>query len=111
MIYEQEAKWSALSAKEAGRIMDEHCAFKDALGDRWIGGNSLLPTDTATTVRAEGNGSFVITDGPFAETKEALGGYYEIEVGTLDEALALAKQCPAPFGVVEVRPVRDLGLR
>jgi hypothetical protein len=50
----------------------------------------------------------VITDGPFAETKEALGGYYVIEADSLDEALAVARQVPAPFGCVEIRPVREL---
>jgi len=51
----------------------------------------------------------VVTDGPFAEAKEALGGFYLVEAADLDEALELAKQVPAPFGGVEVRPVRDLG--
>jgi hypothetical protein len=57
-------------------------------------------------VRLGADGEPVVTDGPFAETKEALGGYYLIEAADLDEALALAKQIPAPFGGVEVRPIR-----
>ena len=63
---------------------------------------------TATSIRGDGAGGFTITDGAFAETKEALGGYYLLEAADLDEAIALAKQIPAAFGGVEVRPVRPL---
>ena len=65
----------------------------------------LEPTATATSVRSDGAGGFTVTDGPFAETKEALGGYYLITADDLDAAIAIAKQVPAPFGGVEVRPV------
>jgi hypothetical protein len=65
-----------------------------------LGGAALQPTGTATSVRGS-----EVTDGPFAETKEALGGYYLIEAADLDEAIAVAKQVPAPYGGVEVRPV------
>ena len=71
----------------------------------YVGGNALQPTATATTIRRDGAGGFTVTDGPFAETKEALGGYYLIEAADLDEAIAIAKQVPARFGGVEVRPV------
>jgi hypothetical protein len=67
-----------------------------------LGGNALQSTQTATSIRGD-----VVTDGPFAETKEALGGYYLIEAADLDQALAVAKLCPAGFGGVEVRPVMD----
>lgn len=70
------------------------------------GGNALQPTGTATAVRKDSSGAFAITDGAFAETKEALGGYYLIDAADLDEAIAVAKQVPAPFGGVEVRPIR-----
>jgi hypothetical protein len=70
------------------------------LGGKMLGGNGLQPTSTATTIRSD-----VVTDGPFVETKEALGGYYLIEATDLDHALAIAKLCPAPYGGVEVRPV------
>lgn len=74
-----------------------------------LGGNALQPTSTATTVELQ-NGSASFTDGPFAETKEQLGGYYLIECANLDEALALAAKCPAVHhGRVEVRPIMDLG--
>lgn len=108
LIYEQEAGWAELDQESAGKVMKDHDAFKAANGRYLRGGNPLLPTATATTVRASPDGGFVITDGPFAETKEALGGYYVIDAGSLDEALALARQVPAPFGCVEVRPVREL---
>ena len=69
-------------------------------------GEALTPTTTATTVRVV-DGETVTTDGPFAETKEALGGFYLIEARDLDEAIALAKQCPgANWGSIEVRPTR-----
>ena len=107
LIYEEEARWAELDQESADKIMKDHDAFKAANGRHLRGGNPLLPTSTATTVRSA-EGGFVITDGPFAETKEALGGYYVIEADSLDEALALARQVPAPFGCVEVRPVREL---
>lgn len=75
----------------------------------WLrGGAALEPASTATSVRADGSGGFSVTDGPFAESKEVLGGYYVIEAADLDEALSIAKEVPAPFGGVEVRPIRVL---
>ncbi|MGH3546844.1 MAG: YciI family protein [Pseudonocardiaceae bacterium] len=70
------------------------------------GGHALHPTGTATSIRRNDSGGVIVTDGAFAETKETLGGYYVIEAADLDEALVLATQVPAPFGGVEVRPVR-----
>jgi hypothetical protein len=72
------------------------------------GGAALEPAATATSLRSDGAGGFAVTDGPFAESKEVLGGYYVIEAADLDEALAIAKEVPAPFGGVEVRPIRVL---
>jgi hypothetical protein len=69
-----------------------------------LSGSRLAPVGEAATVRLR-DGRRVVTDGPFAETKEALGGYYLIEAADLDEAIAIAKQVPAPYGGVEVRPV------
>jgi hypothetical protein len=71
-------------------------------GGKIVSGNALQPTSTATSIRGD-----VVTDGPFAETKEALGGYYLIEAPDLDHALDIAKLCPARFGGVEVRPIMD----
>ncbi|MFJ4172127.1 YciI family protein [Paenarthrobacter sp. NPDC089714] len=71
-----------------------------------VGGAALEPAAMATSLRSDGAGDFIVTDGPFAESKEALGGYYIIEAADLDEALEIAKEVPAPFGGVEVRPIR-----
>ena len=75
------------------------------MSDKIVGGHALEPTTTATSIRQNDGGDYTVTDGPFAETKEALGGYYLLEAADLDEAIALAKQVPARFGGVEVRPV------
>jgi hypothetical protein len=108
LIYADEASWEDQDAGFFAGITKEHGAFGERNGPALRGGNALQPTATATSVRRDPSGSFTVTDGPFAETKEALGGYYLIEAADLDEALALAKQVPAPFGGVEVRPIRLL---
>jgi hypothetical protein len=82
-----------------------HVEFGQAHEKALAGGNALESTATATSIRRNDDGSQTVTDGPFAETKEALGGYYLIEAKDLDEALAIGKLCPARFGGVEVRPV------
>lgn len=87
-------------------ILEGHRIFGEGNRDAILGGDALEPTGSATTVRRDERGGFVITDGPFAETKEVLGGFYLVEAADLDEALALAKQVPAPDGCIEVRPVR-----
>ena len=79
--------------------MEEH-------GAKLLGGEALQPTGTATSVR----GGSEVTDGPFVETKEVLGGYYLVEAPDLDAALAVGKLCPARFGGVEVRPVMTFEL-
>jgi hypothetical protein len=91
---------------EIGKVYGAYTAM---LRDRgaFVDGDELQPTATATTVRIRG-GETLITDGPFAETKEALGGFYLIEAADLDEAIDLARQCPgAGWGSIEVRPIRD----
>ena len=99
LLYEAAAGWpSGGPAAEAG--LKAHRAFGETYGSALRGGSALQPTSTATTIR-----DGVVTDGPFAETKEALGGFYLIEADDLDQALAIAKEVPAPFGGVEVRPV------
>jgi hypothetical protein len=72
-----------------------------------LGGEGLQPSSTATTVRIPESGDPIVSDGPFAETKEQLGGYYLLDCKDLDEALAWAKRIPMPGGTVEVRPVMD----
>ncbi len=73
----------------------------------FLGGEGLQPTATATTVQIEANGDHIVSDGPFAETKEQLGGFYLLECDNLDDAIAWAKKIPMPGGKVEVRPVMD----
>ncbi len=103
LIYEDEASWQAGGpAAEAG--MAAHRAFGEKYKNVLRGGAALQPTGTATCIRGG-----VVSDGPFLETKEVLGGYYLIEVNDLDEALAVAKDVPAPFGGVELRPVMTSG--
>jgi hypothetical protein len=106
LIYEDESAWDDPDPETFGKIMNDHAAFGERHAGSLRGGNALQPTSTATSLRRDPSGGFAITDGAFAETKEALGGYYLIEAADLDEALAVAKQVPAPFGGVEVRPIR-----
>ena len=102
LIYENENAYATASPEEWQRIGKLHGQFAEQVGDKILGGNALQPTQTATSIRAD-----VVTDGPFVETKEVLGGYYLIEAKDLDEALEVAKLCPAPHGGVEVRPIMD----
>ena len=100
LIYERETE---LSPKDIQELMELHNNFPhqvEALGGRVLGGEALQPTATATTIRGD-----VVTDGPFIETKEALGGYYVVEAADLDQALKMGQACPAPRGGVEVRPI------
>ena len=86
--------------------MKGHISFGSTHEKAIAGGNALQGTHTATSIRPDDKGGFTVTDGPFAETKEALGGYYLIEAADLDQAIAIAKDIPMPFGGVEVRPVQ-----
>jgi hypothetical protein len=101
---EGETQFDSLSADERAAITDEYMAISAAPGV--TGGAQLQPAATATTVRVQG-GQTLATDGPFAETKEALGGYYLIEADDLDAAIELAARVPAARlgGAVEVRPL------
>ncbi|GAA5200895.1 YciI family protein [Arthrobacter gyeryongensis] len=86
-------------------VSEDYQAFMQRRGRSLLGGAALEPAETATSIRRDGSGGFSVTDGPFAESKETLGGYYLIEAADLDEALEIAKEVPAGVGV-EVRPVR-----
>jgi hypothetical protein len=105
LIYDDEARWANAGAELWQQAMVDHNAFGEKNGEVLKGGKALQPTSTATTVRKDSSGSVTVTDGPFAETKEALGGYYLIEAADLDQAIEIAKQVPVYFGGVEVRPV------
>lgn len=106
LIYEDPAKWAAASDDALKQTLDAHRRFGERNGAHLRSGSALHGPETATSIRRNAEGEVVITDGAFAETKEALGGYYVIEADNLDEAIEIAKQVPAPFGGVEVRPVR-----
>ena len=104
LIYSHEPNWDSLSAEEQGAIYAEYAAVSETKGI--LGGSELHPSELATTVRVA-NGETLTTDGPFAETKEALGGFFLFEADNLDDAIALAARIPAARrgGAVEVRPV------
>src|SRR5687768_13326277 len=103
LIYGDEARWAGLSPEEREREMGEYVALSQ--DDATVGGNELDATATATTVRVR-NDETLVTDGPFVELKEALGGYYVFECDSIDEACRLAARIPAArHGAVEVRPV------
>ncbi len=107
LIYGAEADWTAMSEQEQAELYAEHEAFGRALGEAgaMAGGAELGPIATATTVRVR-DGRPLFTDGPFAETREQLGGFYLIEVDDLDQALQWAGRVPGiGQGCVEVRPV------
>lgn len=93
----------------AAQVMAEYNDYTQMLRDRgaYVSGEALQPVTTATTVRVT-EGKTITTDGPFAETKEALGGFYLVEAKDLDEALDLGAKCPgAKYGSIEVRPIWD----
>src|SRR5207244_10811319 len=107
LIYENEKNYATMSENESKKIMGEYFAFTEEIkkAGKMVAGDALQPTHTATTVRVR-DGKRLTTDGPFAETKEQLGGYYLVEAGDLDEAIAIAAKIPcARFGSVEVRPI------
>jgi hypothetical protein len=107
LIYGNESSWNSVSDDERQQIMEGYGAFTQELRDAgaMVAGDALQPTQTATTVRVQEDETLT-TDGPFAETKEQLGGYYLIEAESLDDAIAWAAKIPASrHGSVEVRPV------
>jgi hypothetical protein len=110
LIYDDEKAWERLPPAESEKIIGEFHAFTEAVkkSGHYLGGNALAPTQAATTVRVR-QGKLATTDGPFAETKEQLGGYYLLTARDLNEAIQLAARIPgARFGSVEVRPVLEL---
>ena len=107
LIHADEEIWPSLSEQEQQAIVEEYAAVTAELRDSgaYVGSNRLAPTTIASTVRVR-DGEQVVTDGPFAETKEQLGGYYLIDAESLDEALEWAAKLPtARRGSIEVRPV------
>jgi hypothetical protein len=108
-IYGDESGWNDVTPEQSQAIMDAYNAFGRRAQDAGVllGGEGLQPTSTATTVRLRGDET-ITSDGPFAETREQLGGYYLVDCADLDEAIGWATQIPgAQQGCVEVRPVMD----
>lgn len=107
LIYESEARWAAMKEAERNKIYQEYGELLQDLqrNGKYKGSHQLQPISTATTVRLR-NGKKAVTDGPFAETKEQLGGYFLVEAQNLDDALDIAARIPSVrTGSVEVRPV------
>ena len=109
LIYDDESKWGTMPQAEAEAMMGEYFAFTEGIkkSGHYLGGNALQPVHTATTVRVR-NGKVSTTDGPFAETREQLGGYYLLESKDLNEAIQVASKIPgARTGSIEVRPIME----
>ena len=106
LIYGDEQRWAAMSPAEQQAHDAAHRAFRAAAGPAVVGGEQLDGSATATAMRA-GDGGLTVTDGPFLETKEVLGGVFVIEARDLDQAIAIAKLTPTVDGGVEVVPLID----
>ena len=105
LVYENEQRFTSQGKAEFDKEFGEYAAFGKEFTGKILGGNALQPTNTAKTVRVR-EGKRLATDGPFAETKEQLGGYYLVEAGDAGEALDMAAKIPgARHGSIEVRPI------
>jgi hypothetical protein len=109
--YMSDEKWESMTEKERNALIDECFAYDDILREKghWVGGEALQPAENAATVRFT-NGKVSVTDGPYAETKEHLGGIMFLEADDLNQAIQLMSQHPSIYigGSFEVRPVADL---
>jgi len=113
LIYDEEAQRASASEADMADVMQEYYSYTDSLTQRGAmkDGAALDPISTARTVRVR-DGQALVVDGPFAETKEQLGGFYLVECETIDQAIEAAKMCPgAKYGSVEVRPVMQIPAR
>ena len=104
-----ESRWAERTPEEMQEVMKAWDAYTNEAIEAGVhlGGEGLQPSATATTVRIQESGEPIVSDGPFAETKEQLGGYYLLDCKDLDDALEWAKKIPMPGGTVEIRPVMD----
>lgn len=110
LIYHSEQEWAKLADPQRQQIVGEYMQLTQQLksSGHWLASAPLQPTTTASSVQTR-DGKQLVTDGPFAETREQLGGYYLIEAKNLDEALGIARRIPgARYGTVEVRPVLEI---
>jgi hypothetical protein len=111
LIYDDEQVWAKLGATEQQKLFGEYMAFTESIraSGHYISGQPLQPVAAATSVRIRSDKQLV-TDGPFAETQEQLGGYYLIDARDLDEAIGIAARIPSVrLGTIEVRPIMELG--
>jgi hypothetical protein len=111
LIYNDEKQWASLSDGERGSIAAEYFALTDEMRENgvYVAGAPLQPTSTASTVRLRDEETLIV-DGPFAETKEQLGGYFLVDVDSGDDARKWAAKIPAArYGSIEVRPVLPVG--
>jgi len=108
-LFGDESRWGERTPEQQTDSMKAWDDFTNAAIEAsvYLGGEGLQPSATATTVRISESGDPTVSDGPFAETKEQLGGYYLLDCKDLDDVLAWAKRIPMPGGTVEVRPVMD----
>ena len=106
LIYDNEQRWSNRGTLSQTYDLEEWGAFGKEFAGSIVGGHALQPTPSAKTVRVRA-GNLLVTDGPFAETKEQLAGYYLVEAGSIDEAVAVAAKMPwARYGSIEARPIQ-----
>ena len=105
LIYDDEKGWANLSEAEPQQSMGEFEKLRQEIAGQYVAGSQLHPTSATTSVRTR-NGKRMVTDGPFAETREQIGGYWLIDVKDLDAAIDIAARIPSgPTGVVEIRPL------
>jgi hypothetical protein len=111
LIYDDEKIWASMGEGERQKMFGEYMQFSKDVQEsgHYKAGAPLQPTSKATSVKVR-NGKRLVTDGPFAETREQLGGYYLVEAKDLDEAIGIAAKIPsARLGTIEVRPVMEMG--
>ena len=110
LIYNNEQEWDGLTESQRQGIYGEFRQFRDQIAKtgQYVSGSQLQPVSSATTVKVR-QGKHLLTDGPFAETREQLGGYYLVQAKDLDEAVEIAGRIPgARFGTIEVRPLVEM---
>lgn len=108
-LWGDESRYADRTPEELAANMKDWDAYTIEVQEAgaFVGGEGLQPTATATTIQIQPSGDHIVTDGPFAETKEQLGGFYLLDCKDLDEAIAWARKIPMPGGKIEVRPVMD----
>jgi hypothetical protein len=110
LIHDDPTAWSGMSEEQVNAVMGEYFAYSSAIRDEgiFVDGQPLQGREAAHTVRVR-DGERIVADGPFAETKEIVGGYYVVDCATLDQALDAAARIPsARYGAIEVRPIAQM---